>query len=98
MFQVENGQTVVDSVKAAIRNGYRSIDTASIYDNEEGVGRGIKEGMAETGITREELFIASKVWNADQGYKSTLAAYESSLKKLGLESIFFVVIITSFIK
>lgn len=69
---VENGQTVVDSVKAAIRNGYRSIDTSAIYENEEGVGQGIKEGIAETGITREELFITSKVWNADQGYESTL--------------------------
>lgn len=85
VFQVENGQTVVDSVIAAIRHGYRSIDTASIYGNEEGVGQGINEGIAEAGITREELFITSKVWNADQGYAATLAAFEESLKKIGLD-------------
>nr|WP_318153068.1 aldo/keto reductase [Metabacillus arenae] len=85
VFQVENGQIVVDSVKAAIRNGYRSIDTAAIYGNEEGVGQGIKEGIAETGIKREDLFITSKVWNSDLGYESTLNAFEDSLKKLGLD-------------
>lgn len=84
VFQVENGQIVIDSVKAAIRNGYRSIDTAAIYQNEEGVGQGIKEALEENGISREELFITSKVWNADLGYQSTLDAFESSLKKLGL--------------
>ncbi|MFC0270499.1 aldo/keto reductase [Metabacillus herbersteinensis] len=85
VFQVEDGQIVVDSVKAAIRNGYRSIDTAAIYENEEGVGQGIKEAIAETGIKREELFITSKVWNADLGYESTLSAFEDSLKRLGLD-------------
>ena len=85
VFQVEDGQIVVDSVKAAIRNGYRSIDTAAIYENEEGVGQGIKEAIAETGIKREELFITSKVWNADLGYESTLSAFEKSLTKLGLD-------------
>ncbi|WP_088044299.1 aldo/keto reductase [Bacillus sp. EAC] len=85
VFQVEDGQIVVDSVKAAIRNGYRSIDTAAIYQNEEGVGQGIKEALEENGLSREELFITSKVWNADLGYESTLEAFELSLKKLGLD-------------
>lgn len=81
VFKVEEGSEVVESVKAALRNGYRSIDTAAIYQNEEGVGQAIRE----SGIPREELFVTSKVWNADLGYESTIAAYETSLEKLGLE-------------
>jgi diketogulonate reductase-like aldo/keto reductase len=81
VFKVKEGVEVVESVKVAIKNGYRSIDTAAIYQNEEGVGQGIKESE----IPRKELFITSKVWNADQGYESALQAYETSLNKLGLE-------------
>ncbi|MGZ4159471.1 MAG: aldo/keto reductase [Neobacillus sp.] len=81
VFKVKEGAEVVESVKVAIKNGYRSIDTAAIYQNEEGVGQGIKESE----IPRKELFITSKVWNADQGYESALQAYETSLNKLGLE-------------
>ncbi|MGG3560657.1 aldo/keto reductase [Neobacillus rhizosphaerae] len=81
VFKVEEGSEVVESVKSALRNGYRSIDTAAIYQNEEGVGQAIRE----SGIAREELFVTSKVWNADLGYESTIAAYETSLQKLGLE-------------
>lgn len=85
VFKVEEGSEVVSSVKAAIRNGYRSIDTAAIYGNEAGVGQAISEALAETGLAREDLFVTSKVWNADLGYESTIAAYEASLSKLGLE-------------
>ncbi|PEB55502.1 aldo/keto reductase [Bacillus pseudomycoides] len=81
VFKVEDGTEVIDSVKAAIKNGYRSIDTAAIYKNEEGVGQAIRE----SGIPREELFITSKVWNSDQDYESTLQAFETTLEKLGLE-------------
>jgi len=81
VFKVTEGEEVVQSVKAAIKNGYISIDTAAIYKNEEGVGQAIKE----SGVPREELFITSKVWNSDQGYESTLAAFETSLNKLGLD-------------
>lgn len=81
VFKVKEGEEVVESVKAAIRNGYISIDTAAIYGNEEGVGQAIRE----SGVDREELFITSKVWNADQGYESTLKAFETSLAKLGLD-------------
>ncbi|MBP2077193.1 aldo/keto reductase [Oceanobacillus polygoni] len=81
VYKVEDGKTVVHAVKAALKYGYRSIDTASFYDNEGGVGQAI----GESGIPREELFITSKVWNDEQGYESTLEAYERSLKKLGLE-------------
>lgn len=85
VFRVEEGQELVDAVKIAIKNGYRSIDTAAIYGNEVGVGQGVREAMEEFGIKREELFITSKVWNSELGYESALAAYEESLKKLGLE-------------
>ena len=85
VFKVSEGAEVIDAVRTAIINGYRSIDTAAAYGNEEGVGQGIREGLAEAGITREELFVTSKVWNSDLGYESTLAAYETSLKNLGLD-------------
>ncbi|BAI86910.2 hypothetical protein BSNT_09856 [Bacillus subtilis subsp. natto BEST195] len=81
VFKVENGNEATESVKAAIKNGYRSIDTAAIYKNEEGVGIGIKE----SGVAREELFITSKVWNEEQGYETTLAAFEKSLERLQLD-------------
>ncbi|MBM7579049.1 aldo/keto reductase [Jeotgalibacillus terrae] len=83
VWQVEDHQTGVDSVKKAIETGYRSIDTAMIYKNEEAVGQGIREA----GVPREELFITTKVWNADQGYDSTLEALETSLEKLGLDYV-----------
>ena len=81
VFKVKEGSEVIESVKAALKHGYKSIDTAAVYENEEGVGQAIRE----SGVPREELFITSKVWNSDQGYESTLKAYEKSLSKLGLE-------------
>jgi len=83
VFKVEDGEEVVQSVKAAIKNGYRSIDTAAIYENEEGVGRAIKE----SGVSREDLFITTKLWNSEQGYESTIRAFEQSLEKLELEYV-----------
>lgn len=85
VFRVEDSLELVDAVKTAIKNGYRSIDGAAIYDNEVSMGNGIAEGIKATGISREDLFITSKVWNADLGYESTIEAYETSLKKLGLD-------------
>ncbi|HDX9627288.1 TPA: aldo/keto reductase [Bacillus cereus] len=85
VFKVEEGPELVEAIKAAIKAGYRSIDTAAIYGNETAVGEGIRAGIEATGISREELFITSKVWNADQGFEETIAAYEESLKKLKLD-------------
>lgn len=85
VFKVEEGPELVNAVRTAIQHGYRSIDTAAIYGNEEGVGQGIREGLEAVGIKREDLFVTSKVWNADLGYESTLKAYDESLRKLGLE-------------
>ena len=81
VFKVQEGEEVVSSVKAAIQAGYRSIDTAAIYQNEEGVGQGI----AEAGVAREDLFITSKVWNSNQGFEKTLAAFDETIGKLGLD-------------
>lgn len=81
VFLVKDGEEVVNSVKAALEVGYRSVDTAAAYKNEESVGKAI----AESNVPREELFITTKVWNADQGYEATLAAFDVSMKKLGLE-------------
>ncbi|GAA1427123.1 aldo/keto reductase [Streptomyces thermospinosisporus] len=69
------------AVTQALQAGYRSIDTAAAYENEEGTGRAI----AKSGIPREELFVTTKLWNTDQGYDSTLRAFDTSLSKLGLE-------------
>jgi methylglyoxal/glyoxal reductase len=81
VFKVKNGNETVESVKKAVEVGYRAIDTAAIYENEEGVGQVIRE----CGVPREELFITSKVWNTEQGYETTLKAFEDSLNRLGLE-------------
>ena len=70
-------------VKEAINAGYRSIDTASFYNNEEGVGKGIRE----SGVPREELFVTTKVWVDDDGYENTIKAFNKSLEKLGLDYI-----------
>ncbi|WP_175638656.1 aldo/keto reductase [Metabacillus schmidteae] len=85
VFKVVEGPDLVDTLKAAIKHGYRSIDTAAIYENEEGVGEGIREGLKDSAISREDLFVTSKVWNADLGYELTLNAFENSLQKLGLD-------------
>ncbi len=74
---------VVEPVRTAIEAGYRMIDTASAYQNEEGVGKAI----AQAGVPREELFVITKVWNDDQGYDRTMRAFEASLQRLGLEYV-----------
>ncbi|MEK5488779.1 MULTISPECIES: aldo/keto reductase [Lysinibacillus] len=84
VFQVENGATA-EMVKNAIEVGYRSIDTAAIYGNEEGVGEGIKQALTSTSLQREDLFITSKVWNDGLSYEETITAYEKSLEKLDLD-------------
>lgn len=80
-YKVEDGHTVIESVKEALKIGYRHIDTASLYNNEEGVGTAIKE----SGVPRNEIFLVSKVWNSEQGYEKTLNAFETSIKKLGTD-------------
>lgn len=81
VWKVENGQQAIDAILTAIQTGYRLIDTAAIYGNEEAVGEAIRQSP----VPREELFITTKVWNADQGYEETLKAFETSMEKLGLD-------------
>ncbi|MEU6229047.1 aldo/keto reductase [Streptomyces sp. NPDC047042] len=71
------------AVTTALETGYRSIDTAAIYGNEEGTGKAI----AASGLPREDLFVTTKLWNGDQGYESALRAFDTSLEKLGLEYV-----------
>ncbi len=77
----KEGQEVINAVKWALEEGYRHIDTAAIYGNEAGVG----EGIRESGVSREEVFLVSKVWNSDQGYDSAIKAFEASLERLGTD-------------
>ncbi|MFD3406883.1 aldo/keto reductase [Kribbella sp. NPDC058693] len=82
VWQVEEA-IVADVVTAAFETGYRHIDTAAAYQNEAGVGRAI----AASGLPRDELFITTKLQNSDQGYDSTLAAFDKSIDQLGLEYV-----------
>ncbi|ANZ33100.1 aldo/keto reductase [Staphylococcus carnosus] len=84
-FRVENDEQAKEAVQYAIENGYRSIDTAMIYENEEKVGEGIKAGLESTGLKRSDLFITSKLWLDDYGRKNVADAYQTSLDKLGLD-------------
>ena len=80
VFQVPEEETY-NAVTAALQAGYRSIDTAKAYGNEEGVGKAI----ADSGIAREELFVTTKLWNDDHGHDEALKAFDTSLSKLGLD-------------
>ena len=73
--------TATAAVLSALALGYRLIDTAAAYGNEKGVGAGIKQ----SGLKREEIFVTSKLRNADHGYKATLDAFDLTMEKLGLE-------------
>ncbi|RJO78895.1 aldo/keto reductase [Nocardia panacis] len=80
VFQVP-AEEVVTAVTAALDAGYRSIDTAAIYGNEEGTGRAIRE----FGLPRDEVYVTTKVWNEDQGFDATLRAFDASMDRLGLD-------------
>jgi len=82
VFKVPYDQAT-DAVLAALEVGYRSIDTAAAYGNESGVGQAI----AQSGLDRGDLFVTTKVWNTEQGYDSTLASFDASLTRLGLEQL-----------
>jgi diketogulonate reductase-like aldo/keto reductase len=83
VYQTPSGEATLRSVKYALKIGYRHFDTAWLYGNEGDVGRAVRE----SGITREEAFITTKVWNTDQGYDTTLTACERSLRNLGLSYV-----------
>ncbi|MCG3088708.1 aldo/keto reductase [Sporosarcina cyprini] len=81
VYKMTDSEETIAAISYALEIGYRAIDTAAIYENEEETG----EAIMYSGIPREQLFITSKVWNTDQGYDETLRAFEKSLKKLKLE-------------
>lgn len=83
VWNAKDGEEATRAVETAIEAGYRLIDTAAVYGNEMGVG----EGIRRSGVKREELFVTTKVWNSDQGYKKTLKAFDTSLEKLGLDYV-----------
>jgi methylglyoxal/glyoxal reductase len=83
VFKVEDGDEVEQAVRAALDTGYRSIDTAALYDNERGVGR----AMRASGIPREDIFLTTKVWNDDMRAQRTLAAFDESLERLGTDYV-----------
>jgi len=80
-WQSPKGRVTIDAVKAALEAGYRHIDTAAIYGNEKEVG----EGIRESGVARGDIFVTTKLWNAERGYDSTMKAFENSLKTLRLD-------------
>ena len=82
VWQVEDEQAY-ESVSAALQAGYRSVDTARIYDNESGVGRALRDAD----VAREEVFLTTKLWNADHGHDETLKAFDASLERLGTDYV-----------
>jgi diketogulonate reductase-like aldo/keto reductase len=83
VYLMRPGKETYEAVKAALEIGYRLVDTASFYGNEEDVGRAVRDSA----VPREEVFITTKLWNDDHGYDSVLRAFDASLKRLGLGSI-----------
>ncbi|GMA62549.1 aldo/keto reductase [Alicyclobacillus fastidiosus] len=83
VWQTKEGEEVEQAVTYALGAGYRHIDTAAAYKNEQGVGNAVRK----SGIAREDLFITTKLWNADQGYDTAVRAFEESNRRLGLEYV-----------
>lgn len=76
-----------DLVTLALGAGYRHVDTAALYGNEEGVGKAVRDFTAGSNVNRDEIFLTSKVWNTDQGYDATLRAFDASMARLGLDTL-----------
>ncbi|SFL41727.1 Aldo/keto reductase [Gracilibacillus orientalis] len=83
VYKAEPGDEVYHAVRSALELGYRHIDTASLYANEEGVGQAI----IDSGIPRDDIFVTTKVWNDEQGYEETKAAFKSSLERLQMDYV-----------
>src|SRR5690606_5829145 len=83
VYKMEDKEEAVHAIETAIKVGYRSIDTAWFYQNEDAVG----EAVRNAAIPREQLFITTKVWNDHQGYDSTLKVFENSLQNLQMDYV-----------
>ena len=86
-WEISEGDTIIDAIRWAIGNGYRHIDTARIYGNENGVGEGLKLSLEDQGIKREDVFITTKLWIDSFKYEKALKAFDRSLTKLGLDYV-----------
>jgi len=82
VFQIPDAETA-DAVSTALAAGYRSLDTAAIYKNEAGV----RQGIERSGVARSDIFLTTKLWNSEQGFDSTLKAFDESLRKLGTDYV-----------
>jgi len=82
-YQVASGGRCERAVAYALQRGYRHVDTAALYNNEADVGRAVRSA----GLAREAIFVTTKLWNSDQGYETTLRAFDRSLSRLGLDTI-----------
>lgn len=85
VYKAPNGQETEDAVTAALDAGYRHIDSAARYMNEEACGRALRRWLEKTGTPREEVFVTTKLWDADHGYEATFNALSDSLQKFGLD-------------
>ena len=83
VYQIPSGRATEEAVKFALKIGYRHVDTAKLYGNEESVGKAIRE----SGLPRDQVFVTTKLWNSDHGYEAAIRAGEASLKRLGLGHI-----------
>ncbi len=81
VYQIRSGRETYQAVSTALEIGYRHIDTASYYGNEEDIGRAVRDSA----VPREEIFITTKLWNSDHGYDSALCAFDASLRRLNLD-------------
>lgn len=86
-WQTPEGDVAVSSVEHAIKAGYRHIDTAQVYENEEGVGKGIRMGIIDNGLQREDIFVTTKIWNDKHSYILAKSSFDESLRKLGLDYV-----------
>ena len=86
-WEITESETIIDTIRLAISKGYRHIDTARIYGNEKGVGKGLKLSLEEQGLTREDIFITTKLWINSFKYERALKAFNRSLNNLGLDYV-----------
>ena len=86
-WQTPEGDVAVKSVEHAIKSGYHHIDTAQVYGNEEGVGKGIRMGVIDSGLKREDIFVTTKIWNDKHSYDLVKSSFDESLKKLGMDYV-----------
>lgn len=84
-WDVEPGEDFVQTLEFVISKGYRNIDTAVVYNTEKAVGKAVRQSIQANFVSREDLFISTKLWNTDRGYDRTMKAFDASMERLGLD-------------